>query len=171
MSRAAVIGASLFSLMLILVACAGPAATPASTPISNPKSSGPVKATWIEAKLVGDTISVPAKDVQNNIMSHFKLGTSAGEIAFMAYELDGKTYVRASICPPCQSDSFSLQKDTLVCDRCATVFNAKTGSGIKGACVAFPKASVSYETNGGDLVMKGNSLITAYVDTLKPGRS
>jgi hypothetical protein len=34
-----------------------------------------------------------------------------------------------------------LNKDVLVCDRCGTRFKAKSGDGIDGACVDYPKAS------------------------------
>ena len=88
---------------------------------------------------------------------------------FMAYVLDGEIYVRANVCPPCQSVGFSLGKDVLICDRCATTFEARTGEGIEGACVDFPKASVPYEIIDGNIVMKGTDLIAAYQDTTEPG--
>lgn len=75
--------------------------------------------------------------------------------------------MRADICPPCGSQSFSLKKDTLVCDVCGTVFNARTGAGISGGCVLFPKTAVSYQIDTGKMVMQGNDLIAAYVETLK----
>ena len=102
-------------------------------------------------------------------MTHFTMNASGGEMDFMAYELGGKTYVRASICPPCYSRSFSLKGDTLVCDTCGTSFDAKTGSGIKGACVNYPKASVSYTVDDDSIVMKVDGLVTTYNNTLAPG--
>jgi hypothetical protein len=50
-----------------------------------------------------------------------------------------------------------------------TTFEAKTGGGIEGACVDFPKASVPYEVTDGNAVMKGTDLIAAYQDTTEPG--
>jgi len=87
----------------------------------------------------------------------------------MAYELGGKLYVRANACPPCWSVGFSLQRDILVCDTCRTTFKAKTGDGIEGACVDFPKASVPYEITDGNIVMGGDDLLAAYQNTLNPG--
>ena len=92
-----------------------------------------------------------------------------GDMAFMAYELGGEVHVRANVCPPCRSIGFSLQKNILVCDTCRTTFEAKTGEGIEGACVDFPKASVPYEVTDGNIVMKGTDLIAAYQDTTEPG--
>jgi len=165
MLRKIAIGAVLFSLILIAVACTGPT----STPTPNPTPSGPIKATWIEPQVVGDTVSIPVTEVENNWNVHFNLKTRDGDMNFMAYIVDGEIYVRANVCPPCRSIGFSLNEDILVCDMCATTFKAKTGEGIEGACVDFPKASVPYEISDGNIVMKGTDLIAAYQDTLEPG--
>jgi len=186
-----VIGAILFTLMLIAVACAGPTSAPAPTEAQPPtvspaptpspapapppalkpvpKPSGPIKAKWIEPQVDGDTVSVAVSDVENNWNIHFSLGTQKGKMDFMAYLLDGKIYVRANVCPPCRSIGYSLDDDILVCDRCATLFEAKTGDGIKGACVDYPKALIPYVTADGNIVMKGADLVVAYENTLKPG--
>lgn len=181
------IGAILLTLALVAVACVGsestpsPAATPppesSSAPTTSPsptpapaqKPSGPIKAKWIEPQVGGDSVSVPLSDVENNWNIHFKLETQAGEMTFMTYLLDGKIYVRANVCPPCRSIGYSLDGDILVCDRCATLFKAKTGDGIKGACVNYPKALVQYEIADGEIVMKKTDLTVAYQNTLKPG--
>ncbi|MCJ7669158.1 MAG: Fe-S-containing protein [Dehalococcoidia bacterium] len=166
MLRKTIIGALLLSLVLIMVACAGPAST---TPTPNPTPSGPIKATWIEPQVDEDTISIPVSEVEKNWNVDFKVDTQSGNMTFMAYIVDGEIYVRANVCPPCRSIGFSLEEAVLICDRCATTFKAQTGEGIKGACVGFPKASVPYEINGGNIIMKGTDLIAAYQDTIEPG--
>jgi hypothetical protein len=103
--------------------------------------------------------------IEANWNTHFK----AGNMNFMAYMLDGQIMVRANVCPPCKSIGFTLDKNILVCDRCATTFSAPTGDGIQGACVDFPKAAVAYEIVGDNLVMKEADLVKAYEDTLSPG--
>jgi nitrite reductase/ring-hydroxylating ferredoxin subunit len=165
MLRRTLIGAILFSLIFIVVACTGPT----STPTPNPTPSGAMKATWIEPQVVGDTVSIPVSEVENNWNVHFKVKAQGEDMNFMAYVLDGEIHVRANVCPPCRSIGFSLEEDILVCDRCATTFKAKTGEGIKGPCVDFPKASVPYEINDGNVVMKSAALIIAHEDTIEPG--
>jgi nitrite reductase/ring-hydroxylating ferredoxin subunit len=88
-------------------------------------------------------------------------------MGFMAYVLGDTIYVRASICPPCRGKTYSLDGSTLVCDTCATTFDAKTGKGIAGACVNYPKAPVAYLISDGNIVMKTSDMIAAYQDTLK----
>ena len=161
MLRKTAIVVILFSLMLVAVACTEPTSTP--TP------SGPIKALWIQPQVVADAVSIPVSEVESNWNVHFRVETQDNNMNFMAYVSDGEIYVRANVCPPCQSIGFSLDEDTLVCDRCATTFMAKTGQGIGGACVDYPKASVPYQINGGNIVMNSTDLTTAYQNTIEPG--
>ena len=136
---------------------------------SNTKRPGAIEATWIEPEVIGDTVSIAVGEVENNWNVHFNLETQGEDMSFMAYVLDGEIFVRSNACPPCQSTGFSLEEAVLICDRCATTFESETGEGIQGACVDFPKASVPYEIDGGNIIMKDTDLIAAYEDTLEPG--
>jgi nitrite reductase/ring-hydroxylating ferredoxin subunit len=130
-----------------------------------------VKATWIEPQVAGDIVSILVSEVTNNKIVHFNVPLAMdSEIAFMAYDLRGEIYVRANVCPPCRSVGFSLSGDTLVCDTCQTTFEAKTGEGISGACVAYPKAPVPYEIGEDEkIVMSSEDLYRADQNTNKPG--
>jgi len=140
-----------------------------STALPSPPPSGPIEATWIDSLLEGDTVSLSLAEVEENRNNNFKLETADGTLNFMAYVLDGELSVRANVCPPCRSIGFSLDDDILVCDRCATTFEAVTGDGIRGACVDFPKASVAYEITDASIVMSIDDLITAHEETIQPG--
>lgn len=129
------------------------------------KPSGPIKAIWIEPQADGDIFTIPLSVINENWNVHFKVET----MNFMAYTLDGEIYVRANVCPPCRSIGFSLDNDILVCDRCETTFEAKTGAGIQGACVNYPKASISYKISNGNVRLKKQDLAAAYEETLLPG--
>jgi hypothetical protein len=133
------------------------------------KPSEPVKAEWINVDSHGETVSISLGEVEKYINTHFKIGNGSGEMNFMAYALENKLYVRANVCPPCRSIGYTLDKSVLVCDRCATTFQADTGDGIGGACVDFPKALVDYQVVGDEISMDLADLTLAYQDTLKPG--
>lgn len=133
---------------------------------SGTQNSQRIKATWINPQVFGDIISIPISEVENYRIVHFDFRAQDKDMTFMAYDLSGETYVRANICPPCQSIGFSLQQSTLVCDTCGTVFDAKTGAGINGACVGYPKAAVVYNIDNGNIVMKSIDLVAAYQDTV-----
>lgn len=134
------------------------------------QNSQRIEATWINPQVLGDIISIPIGEVENDKIMHFEFTTQDKDMTFMAYDLSGEIYVRANICPPCHSIGFSLQESTLVCDTCGTVFDARTGAGINGACVAYPKAAVAYEIRDGSIVMKGSDLLAAYQDTVNPAQ-
>jgi hypothetical protein len=133
------------------------------------KPANPVKQVTIDVQVNGESIIVPMDKVISNLNTRFKLATVEGEMTFMAYVWDGKLNVRADICPPCRSKSFTLTKGTLVCDACGTVFDAMNGKGINGACVAYPKESAQYQIVGDSIVLSKTSLVTAYESTLKAG--
>ena len=144
-----------------------PAATP--TPVPAPKPAGIIKVKEITPTVSPDTVSIPKDIVQKNWNSHFLVNIPGGTMGFMAYVLNDEIYVRASSCPPCRGKTYSLDGNTLVCDTCGTTFNAKTGVGIAGACVNYPKASVQYTVADGNIILKLSDLTVAYQNTLKPG--
>ena len=156
-----VLGATLLFMVASIAACSGNG--------GNTQNGDSIAPTWIHADVTDNTASISLSEVETNVMSHFTLNSPSGEMNFMAYKLSGEIYVRASICPPCYARNFFLKGDTLVCEACGTVFSAETGSGISGACVNYPKASVPYEITGNSIIMGVDDLLTAYNNTLEPG--
>jgi nitrite reductase/ring-hydroxylating ferredoxin subunit len=128
-----------------------------------------IKATWITPVVEGDTVALPVSELEKDIIIHFAFDAGSGKMPFMAYLFEGKTFVRADICPPCRSYNFSVEKDVLICDTCGTRFKTATGDGISGACVNYPKAAVAYEVKDKNVVLKTDALKTAYQNTLNPG--
>ncbi|MBI4334484.1 MAG: DUF2318 domain-containing protein [Chloroflexi bacterium] len=168
--QASVLLVSLLGLILLLAACSSSQSS-AAQPAGRRAAAGGIRPTWIAAETGGDTVALPVGEVQKAIMTHFKVKMTTTEETFMAYQFEGRIHARADICPPCRSESFSLDGDRLVCDTCGTIFEARTGAGVSGACVAYPKASVPYEIRDGRLFMKRSDLLTAYQTTLKPRKS
>jgi nitrite reductase/ring-hydroxylating ferredoxin subunit len=126
------------------------------------------KQTMIQAVTSGESVSIPASDIEKLVNTRFQVKTNARTLTYMAYKYNDQTYVRADICPPCRSESFTLKNGTLSCDACGTTFNAKTGIGVKGACVKYPKQSVPFEIKDGAIVMQQKDLNEAYLKTLNP---
>ncbi|MDP2918707.1 MAG: Fe-S-containing protein [Dehalococcoidia bacterium] len=156
-----VLAVSALASTLVLAACSG------GTASGEPKS--PVAPTWITPEVSAGTVSIPFDLVQSKRNTHFKVETEKGTAYYMAYVYSGKTHVRADVCVPCRSISFTLDKNLLVCDSCGTTFNASDGTGVAGACVRYPKAAVPFETVSGKMVMKQADLLKAFEDTLQQG--
>lgn len=159
------IALALSILVVTLAACSGATVSAAAPTTANTR----VSPTWVTPDVSGTTVSLAEDVVKSKVNVDFQLPTDKGTTYFMAYEYGGKTYVRADVCVPCRSVSFTLYKGTLVCDTCGTVFKASDGTGVSGGCVGYPKASVPYQTVDGKIVMTQADLITAFENTLQPG--
>lgn len=158
-----IIGLGMISVILgiaILTACGS---SSSGTP-----STGPIGAKSILPQVSGDVVTIPLSEVQNNTNTQFKLATVNGNKNFMAYVFEGEIQVRANVCPPCGSIGYTLDNGILVCNTCGTRFKAKTGDGVSGACVAYPKAAIAYQVSDGNIVMSGAEMVTAYNNTLQP---
>jgi nitrite reductase/ring-hydroxylating ferredoxin subunit len=132
-------------------------------------TGGKVQPTWIDAQVDADAISIPLSDIEGGKMIHFKVTSGGTDMTFMAYALSGQINIRAAICPPCRSQSFSLAGDILDCDTCHTKFKADTGEGISGACKNYPKAEVAYTITRDRISTETGDLIIAYQNTQSPG--
>ncbi|WP_091688081.1 Fe-S-containing protein [Methanococcoides vulcani] len=104
--------------------------------------------------MIDNTVVIPVQTIDEKINTHFKVKTTTGEIAVMAYRLGDDIMVRSNVCPPCGSIGFSLDNDILICDRCRTTFDAGSGQGIQGACVDYPKESIPFTVSDGNIVME-----------------
>jgi len=154
-------------MVLLLAACAAPGDAAAEGP--TPSVSGPIEGTWIDATFEGDSVAIPLSTVESAVNVHFSVPVADRTLDFMAYVLGGTVQVRANACPPCHSRGFALDGTTLVCDMCATLFDARDGSGIEGACVGFPKADSRYVIENGLITMSVDDLTAAYDETLIAG--
>lgn len=157
----------LISIIVILTGCSQGLAAPnqnSSAPPTRTGSSTGYPPRNFSPEVNGTTISLSITELEQAVNGNFVVEG----MPFMAYNLDGKYYVRANICVPCGSDYFTLKNGTLVCGSCGTVFNATTGAGMRGApaCMTFTKKAVAYTTDGGSIVMNLNDLTKAFQDTL-----
>ncbi len=144
-----------------------PEAGGAVAPTGNPTK--PVPPTTLSAQVIGDTVAILLSDVTSKINTRLAVNTPEGQMSYMAYVWNGEVYVRAAICPPCGSRSFTLTRGTLVCNACGTVFDAVTGKGKSGTCRRYAKEDAPYQVSGYSILMKMSDLVAAYKNTLTPG--
>ena len=137
------------------------------------QKQGIISPVWLDSaaiELADNTLSISTSEVDSAKMLHFAFNSGQNDtMNFMAYNFNGNTYVRANVCPPCRSTGFSLDGDNLVCNNCGTRFKAGTGDGVSGACRNYPKAEITYTISDGYLHLDTGDLLTAYLNTVKPG--
>jgi len=146
--------------------------TPTEEPVAPAEPAvtlAPVIGVPLEAVRDGDVVTVPLAAIEGAANGEFSVTLEDRLLDFMAYLVDGELFVRAAACPPCDSLAYALDGDELICEACATRFDAWTGEGIEGACVDYPKAEVGYEVSGGLVSMTTADLVTAWDETLAPG--
>ena len=146
-----------------------PVARPAQTTAA-PASSGPTSKSTTAYRPVAFNPTVSGSTVTLS-MAEVARGNGnfvVNNMPFMAYLLDGKYNVRANLCVPCGSRSFTLVKGELICGSCGTVFNATTGAGVRGvsACMTYAKKPAAYTIEGGNIVMTLDDMTAAYQNTL-----
>jgi uncharacterized membrane protein len=151
--------------VLALTACSGQAA---AVTAGGKNVNATIKQTNIKALVTGNTVTIPVSAVDKNGNTNFRVDTATDYFMFMAYEYGDKMYVRADVCVPCGSESFTLKNGTLVCNSCGTVFNAQTGVGVSGAkaCMSYSKQPVPFQVTDGNIVMTWTDMSTAYQNTL-----
>lgn len=138
--------------------------TPAASTGPSSKSSVLYPPKSFSPTVSGSTVSLSMAEIAQAGNGNFPINN----MSFMAYQLDGNYYIRANVCVPCGSESFTLQNGTLLCGSCGTVFNATTGAGMRGvsACMTYAKKAVVYTTDGGNMVVTLTDLSTAYQNTI-----
>ncbi len=148
-----------------------PSSTRPGTTTPAPASTGPSSKSNIAYRpkafnpiVSGSTVSLSLAEVAQAGNGNFLVNN----MSFMAYQLDGKFYVRADVCVPCGSRTFTLQNGTLICGSCGTVFNGTTGAGMRGvsACMSYAKKAAPYTTDSSNIIMTVNDLTTAYQNTI-----
>lgn len=197
--KSTLLAATAFALVAVAAACGGggdssdsaPAAQPTRPPVTTsqptasaqptkpptatqpattqPVRKGKISPTWIPASLTDGTVSISRAAVDKAGMAHFKAPVNGENLPFMAYTFGGQLMIRANLCVPCRSTSYSLDGDRLVCDTCGTIFKASTGGGVSGACMNYPKASVAFQIADDNVLMKASDVKVAWDNTLKPG--
>jgi nitrite reductase/ring-hydroxylating ferredoxin subunit len=171
MLRKPVVVSIFIIVILSLIGVTACSSRSAATGIGN--SNTTVKQTRIQAQITGDTVTIPVSTLDKYSNVKFLVKTATSNMAFMAYKYGDKTFVRADLCVPCGSESFTIKGSTLVCDACGTVFDIQTGKGLRGvsACQGYPKQPVIFQVIDGNIVMNGADLAAAFQSTLNPKKS
>jgi len=76
---------------------------------------------------------------------------------------NGKLLVAVSICEPCNSETFHITGDKIICNACGTVWDLNTLKGLSGGCQEYPPDALSYTVNGDNIQVD-----QAVLDAWKP---
>ncbi|MDW7673381.1 MAG: Fe-S-containing protein [Bacillota bacterium] len=84
------------------------------------------------------------------IYSNFYFNGESNRVPVMAYiSPAGRVVVAVSLCEPCQSESFHISGNELVCDTCRTKWLLNDLRGISGGCLTYPPEELNYTVDEG----------------------
>jgi uncharacterized membrane protein len=102
-------------------------------------ASQAIDMTDIEATVENGRISIPIDVVLEKKIVRFEFENNGSKFPLLAYVTpSGKAVTAMSLCEPCQSTRFHIQKKTMVCNACATEWKLETLQGIRGGCLNYP---------------------------------
>ncbi len=107
-----------------------------------------VNMTKVAAVVGRGSIEVPVDLVKEKKLVHFEYQRPEGRIPLMAYITpSGKLVTAVSVCEPCNSRSFHIEGNQMVCNSCFTRWDLETLKGISGGCLTYPPDVISHAVN------------------------
>lgn len=158
-------------ILIILVAAAVPASwllfREEAPQAGSPKTSGSqvmagvnylnqsIPMTKAEAAVVKETVEVPVDLVKKSKLVYFEYRRTDGRIPLLAYITpSGRVVTAVSVCEPCNSTSFHIEGNQMVCNACFTRWDLETLKGISGGCLAYPPDILSHAVRDGKVAIK-----------------
>ncbi len=112
-----------------------------------------------EAAAAQGGLEIPVDFVVTNKLVRFEFKGKDGAIPLMAYITpSGKVITAVSVCEPCNSTSFHIEGNQMVCNACFTRWDLETLKGISGGCLAYPPDALPHVVLNGKLTIKNADL-------------
>lgn len=106
---------------------------------SNYYPPGNFTMTPVNAVTEKGNIVISLNDVKQNKFVSFTYQGHNGEVPLLAYiNEDGKIITAVRMCEPCNSQSFHISGNELVCDACGTTWEVNNLKAISGSCGKYP---------------------------------
>ena len=82
-------------------------------------------------------------DLKKNKFLRFDYSSGTSTLPLLAYiSEEGKVITAVSVCEPCNSTSFHIKGEQLVCNSCGTTWEVNSLNGVSGSCQKFPPDAV-----------------------------
>jgi len=139
----------------------GSEGTPRSPVMENVSYQGrSVAMTKVEAIVGKGVVEVPVDLVKEKKLIYFEYRQGDTRIPMLAYITpSGRLVAAVSICEPCNSTSFHIEGNEMVCNACFTRWNLETLKGISGGCLNYPPDVLPHFIREGKAMIKGNDVM------------
>ncbi len=106
----------------------------------------------IVATVKNGTIIIPLSEVLDKKFVRFLYQSSQAEIPMLAYiNEDGKLVTSISMCEPCNSTTFHIIGDELICNSCGSTWDINNLEEISGSCGKYPPDPVPSKVVGNEI--------------------
>ena len=113
-----------------------------------------LNATLVTATAEGGSLSISMADLKKDGFVQFSYPRATGEVPLLAYvSKAGSITTAVRLCEPCNSKSFHIEGDELVCNTCGTRWKTEDLSGISGGCLTYPPQKLTASEQAGRLVI------------------
>lgn len=121
-----------------------------TSPIEYPASGYNMRP--MEAQLINGKVILPLDDVLEKKFVRFVYKNATTEIPLLAYiNEDGTLITSISMCEPCNSTTFHIVSDELVCNSCGSTWNLNDLNPISGSCGKYPPDPIPSKVSGNQI--------------------
>lgn len=100
----------------------------------------------ISAVVQSNNVVISLNDVREYKFVSFSYESEKGLIPLLAYiNEDGKVVTAIRMCEPCNSQSFHISGNELICDACGTTWKVNNLKAISGSCGKYPPDPIPSE--------------------------
>lgn len=101
--------------------------------------NSPTRMAFIQASVSDGIIRVPLAEVEKRHLVRFEYKTNGLVIPLLAYiSQEGQLVTAISMCEPCNSTTFHIRAENLICNSCGTTWELDNLNGVSGSCQKFP---------------------------------
>ncbi|GAB6174263.1 DUF2318 domain-containing protein [Paradesulfitobacterium aromaticivorans] len=126
----------------------------------NYSTSEQLQQTKVPSKIENGRVIVTSLSTLKNdkfIWTEYKAGGKRVPLTAVI-QPNGKVLVAVSVCEPCNSETFHITGNKLICNACGTVWDLQTLKGDSGGCQQYPPDALTYSVNGDNLEVPQSTL-------------
>ncbi|MCL4426407.1 MAG: DUF2318 domain-containing protein [Firmicutes bacterium] len=110
--------------------------------------------TPVTARVSAGILSLPTQVVKEKKLVSFDYKKGNQTVPLLAYlSPSGRLVTAVRLCEPCESTTFFINKNNLVCGVCGTTWSLETLKGITGGCISYPPAKLASREEGEQLII------------------
>jgi len=118
-----------------------------------------ISMTKVAAVVGKGLVEVPVELVIGKKLVYFEYEAADGRIPLLAYMTpSGKLVTAVAVCEPCNSTSFHIEGNEMVCNACFTRWDLETLKGISGGCLTYPPDVIAHAVDSGLIKIKETDL-------------